>query len=218
MRLLILGATGPTGSALLDQAVTAGHEVTAIARVPANVRTDAEGAVTVVEGDVLEAGPWRDVAAEHDTLLSCLGSTDRRHPTTVYSRGTLNALSAMGASPARRVVCLSSAGLDIPPDTPLPQKIVTRLIIQRLYRHGYADMRRMEAALGDEDARWTVVRPPMLTDAPGTRDYRTSTDAPLSNMTSLPRADLAHYLLAAVHEPTTWHKTVQISGGARPGG
>jgi uncharacterized protein YbjT (DUF2867 family) len=212
MRLLILGATGGTGAALLDQAVAAGHDVTVIARKPANVHGDVE----VVQGDVLEPGSWQNAAAEHDTLLSCLGSTDRRHPTSVYSRGTLNALSAMGTGSERRLICLSSAGLDIPADTPLPQKLVTRFIIQRLYRHGYADMRRMEAALRDVDARWTVVRPHMLSNAPGTGSYRTSIGAPLPNIRSIPRADLAHYMLAAVDDPATWQSIVEITGDGEP--
>lgn len=216
MKLLILGATGGTGAILLDQAVAAGHEVTVISRRPANIRDVAGGAVTIVDGDVLEPGSWRAHAAEHNTLLSCLGSTDRSHPTRVYSQGTLNALAAMGTDPMRRLVCLSSAGLDIPADTPLPQKIVTRLIIQRLYRHGYADMRRMEKALHDEDARWTIVRPPMLTNAAATGSYRTSIGDPLPNMRSIPRADLAHYMLTAVEDPSTWNTTVEISSDRGP--
>ncbi|MCW4458788.1 NAD(P)-dependent oxidoreductase [Microbacterium sp. MPKO10] len=211
MKLLMLGATGGTGAALLDQAVAAGYDVTVIARTPANVHAS-DDAVTLVQGDVLEPGPWQDIAAEHDTLLSCLGSTDRRHPTTVYSRGTVNALTAMGTKPERRLVCLSSAGLDAPADMPLPQKLVTRLIIQRLYRHGYADMRRMEAALRDEEARWTIVRPPMLTNAPGTGRYRTAIDGSLPNMRSVPRADLAHYMLTAIDNPSTWRAIVEITG------
>lgn len=216
MKILILGATGGTGAALLDQAVTAGHDVTAIARTPENIRNAHGGSVTVVRGDVLEPGPWQEVASEHDVLLSCLGSTDRRHPTHVYSQGTLNTLAAMGKNATRRLVCLSSAGLDIPADTPLPQKLVTRLIIQRLYRHGYADMRRMEEALHHEDARWTIVRPPMLTDAPGTGSYRTSIGVPLSNARPIPRADLAQYMLTCVEDPSTWKATVEISGDGRP--
>ena len=211
MKLLILGATGGTGAALLGQAAADCHDITVIARRPGRLRDVTGDSVTIVEGDVLEPGPWQNAAAEHDTLLSCLGSTDRRRPTTIYSRGTLNALSAMRAGSERRLICLSSAGLDVPPDTPLPQKLVTQLIVQRLYRHGYTDMRRMEAALRDQEARWTIVRPPMLTDAPGTGSYRVSLDGPLSNMRSIPRADLAHYMLTAVDDPSTWKTTVEIS-------
>lgn len=211
MKLLILGATGGTGAALLDQAVAAGHDITVIARTPSHLRDPLDGSVTIVEGDVLEPGSWQNAAVGHDTLLSCLGSTDRRHPTTIYSRGTLNALAAMGTHPTRRLICLSSAGLDVPEDLPLPQKLVTRLIIQRLYRHGYADMRRMEAALPDEDVRWTIVRAPMLTNAPGTSRYRTAINGPLPDMRSIPRADLAHYMLTAIDDPSTWKAIVEIT-------
>ncbi|MDH6680638.1 uncharacterized protein YbjT (DUF2867 family) [Rhodococcus sp. LBL1] len=136
MKLLLLGATGGTGAEVLTQAVAAGHDVTVIARHPEKIARPEGSSVRIVAGDVLEAGNWRDAAAEHDTVLSCLGSTDRKRPTTVYSEGTLNVLDAMGPSTSRRLLCLSSAGLDVSPDTPALQKIVTRLVVQRMYRHG----------------------------------------------------------------------------------
>ncbi|WP_327287948.1 NAD(P)-dependent oxidoreductase [Streptomyces sp. NBC_01198] len=211
MRLLLLGATGGTGAALLRQAVAAGHEVTVIARDPGRIQVDSPSRVTLVAGDVLEPGPWRESAAAHDTLLSCLGSTDRKHPTTIYSRGTLNALAAMGSRPDRRLICISSAGLDVAPDTPLAQKIVTRLVIQRMYRHGYDDMRHMEAALHDQDIRWTIVRPPMLNDRPPTGTYRTAVNDHLPKPRTVPRADLAGYMLTAIDDPATWKAVVEIS-------
>lgn len=211
MKLLLLGATGGTGAALLTQATAAGHNVTVITRRPENIHFAELARVTIVQGDVLERGPWSEAAAEDNTAVSCLGSTDRKHPTTIYSRGTLNVLNAMESGPTRRLICLSSAGLYIPGDTPLARKIVTRVIVQRMYRHGYVDMRRMEAALHEQDARWTVVRPPMLTDKPPTGDYRTAVDSHLLNSRSIPRADLAHYLLASIDDPATVNKVVEIS-------
>lgn len=211
MRLLLLGATGGTGRAVLAEAVDAGHDVTVIARDPGRVRAADLSRVHVVPGDVLVPGPWQDAASEHDTLISCLGSTDRKKPTTVYSRGTLNALDAIATDVTGRLVCLSSAGLYVAPDTPMPQKLVTRLIIQRLYRHGYDDMRRMEATLREREVDWTVVRPPMLTDRSRTGSYRTAVNSHLSDPRSIPRADLADYLLATVSDPATRKAVVEIS-------
>lgn len=211
MKVLILGATGGTGAKLLAQAVAAGHVVTVISRHPEQVRSVADPSVSVVDGDVLKPGPWQDVAQGHETVLSCLGSIDRKHPTTVYSHGTINVLDAMGQSPARRLICLSSAGLFVPPDTPFAQKLVTRVVINRMYRHGYDDMRRMEAALQDIDVRWTVIRPPMLSDKPPTGAYRSSVNAHLPRPTSIPRDDLAHYMLHAIDDQATWQTVVEIS-------
>lgn len=211
MKLLLLGVTGGTGAALLSQAVTAGHQVTAIARRPETVRVGENPHVTVVAGDVLVPGSWQNAAAGHDALLSCLGSTDRRHPTTIYSRGTRNALGALGTSPNRRLVCLSSAGLYVAPTTPVAQKLVTRLVVQKIYRHGYDDMRPMEAALHQQDVRWTVVRPPMLADRPPTGNYRTAINSHLENPRTITRADLAHYMLNAIEDPSTVKAVVEIS-------
>jgi hypothetical protein len=165
----------------------------------------------VVEGDVLAAGPWQDSVAESKAVLSCLGSRDRRHPTTVYSQGAANILEALDASGEGRFVCLSSAGLEIPPGVPLPQRLVTKLIVQRLYRHGYADMARMETIVAASNARWTTVRPPMLTNGALTGEYRVAINAHLSRPRSISRSDLAHFLLTHVDDPRTWKATVEIS-------
>ncbi|MFJ6136995.1 NAD(P)-dependent oxidoreductase [Kitasatospora sp. NPDC092286] len=214
-KLLVFGATGGTGVQLLAQALAAGHAVTAVVRdpgrVPAPASRKADGPLTVLRGDVLDAAGWRSALAGHDAVLSCLGSTDRRRPTTVYSQGTLNILAAMHKAGVSRLLCLSSAGLETDPGIPLAQRLVTRLVIQRLYRHGYADMARMEAVVRTDDTAWTVVRPPMLTDGPLTRRYRTAENAHLTAATSLSRADLAHYLLTGVGDRRTHRAVVEVS-------
>src|SRR6184192_3402204 len=50
MRLFILGATGGTGRALIDQALERGHRVTAFVRSPQKLGSPREG-VTVLQGD-----------------------------------------------------------------------------------------------------------------------------------------------------------------------
>ncbi|WP_280530908.1 hypothetical protein [Paenibacillus alvei] len=42
-------------------------------------------------------------------------------------------LKAMQSAGVRRLICLSSARLEIPADTPLMQRIVIRLVIQKIY-------------------------------------------------------------------------------------
>ncbi|WP_435215457.1 NAD(P)H-binding protein [Streptomyces sp. bgisy034] len=59
MKLLVLGATGPTGRHLVDLALRSGDTITALARNP-DALADAEGRITVVAGD---ATAQCDVAA-----------------------------------------------------------------------------------------------------------------------------------------------------------
>jgi putative NADH-flavin reductase len=208
---MVFGATGGTGAQLLIQALDAGHDVTVIARNPSRVTPKERNGLTVLGGDVLDPGAWQAAIDGHDAVLSCLGSTDRKHPTTIYSQGTANIISAMEKCSSRRLVCLSSAGLEIPPGQPLPQRLVTRLVIQRLYRHGYADMAEMERIVPTSDTEWTIIRPPMLTNGPRTGQYRTATNTHLANPRSIPRADLAHYMLNHIDDKHTWKAIVEIS-------
>ncbi|MEU0399946.1 NAD(P)H-binding protein [Streptomyces sp. NPDC006197] len=58
---------------------------------------------------------------------------------------------------------------------------------------------------------WTVVRPPMPTDGPLTRAYRTAENAPLVRPKSLSRADLAHYLLTHVDDRRAHRAVVEVA-------
>ncbi|WP_261569605.1 NAD(P)-dependent oxidoreductase [Frankia gtarii] len=211
MKLLIFGATGGTGAHLLTRALDDGHAVTVVARDPGKIAVGDRAWPTVITGDVLEPLTWRAAVGGHDAVLSCLGSTDRKHPTTVYSQGATNIIDVMGRAGVRRLMCLSSAGLDIPPGTPLPQRLVTRLVIQRLYRHGYTDMRAMENIVAASDTDWTIIRPPMLTNGPPIGNYRAAANAHLSKPKAISRADLADYLLTHIGDRESWPKTVEVS-------
>ncbi|MGI5159060.1 NAD(P)-dependent oxidoreductase [Microbispora sp. CA-102843] len=212
MKLLIFGATGGTGAQLLAQALDAGHDVTVVARNPDKIPAHHRDRSVIVPGDVLQARTWDAVTGGHDAVLSCLGSRDRRHPTVIYSQGTANIIGAMRQSGVRRLVCLSSAGLEIPPGTPLPQRLVTKVLIQRLYRHGYADMALMEGIVTASPLDWTIIRPPMLTDRPPTGRYRAAAGHHLPDQKSISRADLAHYMLNHIEDQKTWKKIVWPSG------
>ncbi|MFF4771527.1 NAD(P)-dependent oxidoreductase [Microtetraspora fusca] len=211
MKLLIFGPTGGSGAQLLTQALDAGHDVTAVARDPDRIPAAGHGRLTLIGGDVLEPRTWQAAVGGHEAVLSCLGSRDRKHPTTVYSQGTTNIIDAMSQAGVRRLMCLSSAGLEIPSETPLPQKLVTRFLIQRLYRHGYTDMAAMERAVAASDVDWTIIRPPMLTDGPLTGRYRAAVGRHLANPRRISRADLAHYMLSHLEDRGTWQKTVEVS-------
>lgn len=210
MKRLVFGATGGSGARLLRQALDAGHDVTAVARDPGGITVRDHARLTVVTGDVLEPRAWKDRVAGHDAVLSCLGSRDRRSPTVVHSRGTSTIIDAMRSAGVRRLMCLSSAGLDISPDISLGQRLVTRFLIQRLYRYGYAGMATMERVVAASDLDWTIIRPPMLTDGPLTGHHRAAAGH-LPKARSISRADLAHYMLDHVGERGTWHKTIEVS-------
>src|SRR5436309_4769433 len=87
MRLFILGATGGTGRALIDQALERGHRVTAFVRSPQKLGSPREG-VTVLQGDPRSVDELRAALPDHDAVLSALGL---RGPVRQPSSATLRA-------------------------------------------------------------------------------------------------------------------------------
>lgn len=210
MRLVVFGATGGTGRLIVEQALAAGHEVIAVARRPSAITARHER-LTVVRGDVLEPSTIERAVAGQDAAVSALGAADRA-PTTVYSEGTANMARAMVAGGVRRLACISSGGLEADhPHVPLLQRLVTKLVVQRLYKNPFADMARMEEGLERSGLDWTVVRAPMLTDGPRTGRYRVAESGHLERPRRISRADLADYILAHLDDAASYRAKVEIS-------
>ena len=71
MKLLILGATGPTGQQLVSQALEAGHSVAALARDPRKITESIE----VIEGDATNARDIAGAVRGREAVLSALGTS-----------------------------------------------------------------------------------------------------------------------------------------------
>lgn len=209
MRLLVIGAAGRTGRHIVDSALAAGHEVTAFVRRPEALDAKRDR-LTVIRGDVLDAGSVTAAAADQEAVASALGVRGRG-PTTVFSAGMANVLAAMAEHGVRRVVALSTAGLDPNVDMPLPQRLVSTYIVARILRNLYQDQARMEAELEASDVDWTVIRATMLTDKPATGKYRVAVDGDLNRPERISRADLGAYVVSCLTDPATFAKKVMIS-------
>ena len=77
-------------------------------------------------------------------------------------------------------------------------------------RELYTDLEAMEAVLRDSGLDWTAVRPPKLTDNPGTGHYRRAVDANPGGNT-ITRADVARAMLDCVTDPATSGHALGIS-------
>lgn len=73
MKIALLGATGFVGTALLAEALTRGHQVTAIVRDPAKLTTTHDQ-LTVETGDVNDTARLARQLAGHDLVLSAYNS------------------------------------------------------------------------------------------------------------------------------------------------
>ncbi|HLF88268.1 MAG TPA: NAD(P)H-binding protein [Anaerolineales bacterium] len=86
MKLTIFGATGRTGRYLVEQALDAGHNVTAYVRNPAKLRYKHEN-LHVVQGEITEVGKVVEAIAGADAVISALGGV---HPQAHLFSGYFN--------------------------------------------------------------------------------------------------------------------------------
>ncbi|SEK78813.1 NAD(P)-dependent oxidoreductase [Streptacidiphilus jiangxiensis] len=200
MRLVVLGATGPTGRVLTDQALAAGHTVTAVAR-----RADALAArpgLTALAVDATRPGALDAAVEGADAVLSALGAKPGRAPVSLYSSGIAGTVDAMARHGVKRLLAISSSALD-PAWRPSGEFFFNHVLdpyVNRVVaRTAHEDMRRMEALLIAADTlEWTLVRPSGLFDHPVVTAYRTAPDSADGVFTS--RADLAAAMLRELDE------------------
>jgi uncharacterized protein YbjT (DUF2867 family) len=224
MKITIFAATGGIGRQALEQAIAAGHDVTAVVRNPRNLAATPARAVTADLADTDPAALASAVAGA-DAVLSCLGSVSKADAEAgIARRGTLAITAAMRAAGVRRIVVVSAApvGTVPSPARPAPPRydpgdgfLMRHLlspITKAAFGISYADLAQMEDVLRASDLDWTVVRPPRLTDKPLTGTYRMAYDQNVRRGLSIPRADVAHVMLRVLAEPQTIRRTVSVAG------
>lgn len=169
-RLLVLGANGPTGRRTVQQALDRGLRVGALTRRPDTFPIQHER-LHVIGGDATDPGAVDAAVAPCDAVISVIGSAFTRQPVAVYSVSARLVVGAMQRHGQRRLIVVTSTGLTPPsqrPDPSLLERVLHTVFRKTFGRTAYDDMERMEAVVSATGLDWTIVRPPGLTDEPGT--------------------------------------------------
>ena len=80
MKILLTGATGYIGSAVLDALVGAGHQVTAVVRSQQSSLKVSDAGATGVIGDLFDAGWLASELRLHDAAIHTAAGSDERDP------------------------------------------------------------------------------------------------------------------------------------------
>ncbi|MEU3405176.1 NAD(P)-binding oxidoreductase [Streptomyces sp. NPDC006670] len=212
MRVAVVGAAGRTGRLVAEGALAAGHTVTAVVRDRSRLPVFAHGAVRAVTADVREPGSLRGAFEGHDVVVSALGTGGGRGPTTVFSAGAREVVAACAAEGVGHVLAMSSAGLESG-HLPWAQRVVTRLVVDRMYREIHRDLARMEEVLAGSPVPWTVVRVPLLKDGPPSAEPLVGYDAPLPRAGTANRATVAAWIVARLGDPAVFRRRVTLADG-----
>jgi putative NADH-flavin reductase len=210
MKLTIFGATGATGTSLVQQALAAGHEVTAVVRDPSRLAIPAHQRLQVITADVMDPAAISPAVDGADAVISALGPHGTG-PTTISQDSARSIIQAMQKTGTRPLLTVSGSVVADEGESPYMRYLLKPLARRTFLRHVCADMRAAENEIRDSNLDWTIMRPPSLSDKAARGTYRTAIDRNLPHGFSVSRADLAACMLTLLNDPATRHRHVAIA-------
>ncbi len=114
MKIAIIGGSGNIGSAIRDEALSRGHQVTAIMRNPEKITVQNE-ALTLVKGDVLE-GRVDELVKGHEAVISAYNpgwGLEEMHDITIEAYDAI--ISGVKKAGIRLLVVGGAGSLEISP-------------------------------------------------------------------------------------------------------
>ncbi|CAN5676106.1 NAD(P)H-binding protein [soil metagenome] len=208
MKLLVIGASGGTGSTLVEQALAAKHDVLVLARKPETIKLVDN--LSVQKGDVLDQDSIASAVQGCDAVLSTFGPASAREPGTLMSVGVRNILAACAAQQIKRFVfesgLMCSDGTGLGPFSRFGIKVFGAMV-HKLVEDKRVAEREIQASALD----WIIVRPPRLSHEPATGAYKHGVDAAINATKSLPHADVAAFMLRCASDASLV-RTIQAIG------
>lgn len=207
--VLLIGATGPAGIAIMSQMVAAGIPVKALVRNPERMPSETPAGVIVIQGDVLDPESMNRALKDIDIVVSVLGSTPTLKPQTLLSVGTQNLINAMNNHAARRLLCVTGMGAG--DSRGHGGWIYDKLILPTVLNAVYADKDRQEEVIKNSSLDWTILRPARLTNGESKIIYREITQFSDEQMSTLSRKDLAHFIVNEIKKSKFSKKVVNLT-------
>lgn len=211
MKLLILGANGRTGKHLVNQALSRGHDVTALVRNPDTL--SAQDALTIIKGTPTNAADIAAAEQNTDAILVALNnprSSDAPWSKPVTTEKILTKVAeniiALGK---KRVVFLSAAGVG---DSFGTSPWFMRFMIKRTnLSYAYADHNSVEQAFRASEASWTLVRAMGLSNNETEKALIIGTATTPKPGMMIRRSTVARFMLDAVEHNSYVRETPVVS-------
>lgn len=205
MNVLVVGAAGRTGQAVVAQALAAGHQVTAFVHRAGDY---AVPNVRVIAGDATDPAAIAAAVAGQDAVLDTIGGKTPYKATTLESGAAKAIIAAMRQHGVRRLVVTSMLGVG---DSRANSSLFLRLLVATFLRGADKDKTAMEGAVAASDLDWVVLRPAILTDDPAQGQVRVFKAATGEKANKVTRADLAALMVAQLTSDQYLRQAVTIA-------
>ncbi len=202
MKLALIGATGFVGSALLEEALNRGHQVTALVRHPEKLPTHER--LSALRADVRDAAALTEQLRGHDAVLSAFNpGWEQADIREQFIAGSQAIVAASKAAGVKRLLVVGGAGsLYVAPGL----QLIDTPDFPAEYKEGAEGARQALNQLRDEqELEWTFLSPAaLLQPGPRTGQFRLGGEQLLMNGNApgqISVADLAVALLDETEQP-----------------
>jgi uncharacterized protein YbjT (DUF2867 family) len=219
LKVVVFGANGRTGRAVLLTLLAAGHQVTAFARDPAKLPEWQGHDFVTIKGDAMNAADVAPAVAGQDAVIVCLGDSSnpvllrlgikRSTPPNICEVGTANVIAAMQAGAVKRLICVTAYGIGDTRARLSPAFKAWHFALQ--LGAALADKERQEQVVRGSGLDWTLVRPVGLTDGALTGRWLASSTGDRRKR-SISRVDLATFIVETLTGGRHLQEVVVLSG------
>jgi putative NADH-flavin reductase len=208
MKIVIFGASGKTGTLMVNQALELGHHVIAYVR-----RENALGIVhpnlMIIVGKLNDTDKLKEAITGADACLSTLGGASLTKHATEIMTGIDRIVSLMEQERVNRFIYLSSVGVG--ESRAYMAQPVRFIVCDLLLRIPFADHNTNEQRLAKSKLQYTLVRPGGLTDGPKTGNLKHGSEKTiLKGNPKISRANVAAFMLEQLTNSTYINKGVWL--------
>lgn len=167
MKVVIFGATGFAGNAVLKKTLAQNHQVTILVRNKSAISI-LDKNLTIIEGNVMDRNQVSEVLENQDAVIQCLGVSGKStQPTTFMSDVTKIIVEEMKKSGVKRLIAISNVGTgnSIAYNPWYFTKIILPYFMKWL-KVVIDDKNRMEPIVMNSQLNWTIVRCPNIVNKP----------------------------------------------------
>ncbi|MDH5258574.1 MAG: SDR family oxidoreductase [Gammaproteobacteria bacterium] len=217
LNILVVGATGGTGRAVVEKLLTAGHKVTAFSR-SANLLDHISEQLCTINGDANNPMDIEKAVQNQDVVIVTLGINENplrvrffgsaRTVQNIRSAGTRNVINAMHKHGVQRLIVQSSYGVG---DTRGLLSFFDQLFFSLILKPQIDDTEAQESLVKKSGLDWVLVRPVHLTNESSYVSPFVSENGETRKM-KVARLAVASFLTRATQEPTYIGKSVAVSG------
>jgi len=204
-RIVVFGATGPTGRQVVELGERRGHKMTAFVRSPDKAQFPAS--VDLVQGDAFDQEAVSAAIVGKDVVIVVLGPPSVGF-TKVGSEGTRNVVDAMQRAGIRRLIVQTGHGVG---DSFRRSGPFQQLMYRTFLKQNYGDKLVQENLVRASELDWTIIRPTVLTNGKPRESIKADENMRTWLLPSVPRANVAAFILDLIEDNSKIRKVLSVT-------